>query len=119
MQLNSEFSINRYIIGTILNLNIAFFMFEPHELVTVAIFFLTVLANQYCLYILVLGMLGYIKTKFRIPVPFYGFFKLVVIIFGFYYAMGKLDNKLLFLVFIYIFQLIILVLSNKRVIKKN
>jgi len=119
MQVSAEFSKNRYLAGTLINMFSALIFINPEHYVTLLIFFITVLANQYFLYITVMGMLGELKYKFKIPAPVYGILKFVVIIFGFYYAMGRMVNKDLFLVSIYTFQLIILVLSIKRVMKKN
>ncbi len=119
MQIRNKIHIGKYLIGTILNVLQSLYFFAAKDYPVLVLFYVTVLVNQYFLVIFAADFLGVEENKTMLPTSIYGILKLVVIIFGFYYAMSNTENMEVFLVLTYIFQLIILVLSTKRVVKKN
>ena len=119
MQIKNKLHLNRYVIGTILNISIVYYSFGLEKF-ALGLFFLTcVIMNQLMLGILAADITGIEKNTTKIPTSLLGALKLLILIFAFYYAMSNTQNMAIFLVIIYIFQLINLVLSIKRVIKKN
>lgn len=119
MQIKNKLYINKYVFGTILNLTWAGFMFGLAQLPIILAFMIAILLNQYFLAIVVSDLTGVDENTGLIPTWMCGALKLIILVLGFLIAMKNTVNQELFLVLIYIFQLIILVISTKRVVKKN
>jgi hypothetical protein len=83
------------------------------------IFMLCVYLNQLFLFIVIGDMTEVRKNTSIIPTPLLAVLKFLILIAACCYAAAKLEDKLLILLEMYIFQLIILVISTKRVVKKN
>lgn len=82
-------------------------------------YFLTVQLNQYFLVVVVADMTGSFENNSLIPTWLMAVTKLLILIAGILVAVHYLPNKVHIIVGIYIFQLIILAISTKRVVKKN
>ncbi len=119
MQIKNKLYSKKYVIGTILNVLWTPYIFGLHNLATIFAFLICILLNQYFLAIVVADITGIEKNSSLFPTWLCGALKLLILVLGFYIAMKTIPNMEHFLVLIYIFQLIILVLSTKRVVKKN
>lgn len=120
MQIRNSINLRRYLMGTFLNLLFLLKIFELNNFdLHVALFFLALIGlSQICLILFGGAMIGYETPKFFSPTLF-GILKFILVIVAFYFALKKAESLILFLVLSYIFQLIILVISIKRVVKKN
>lgn len=116
MQLKNSVKLTTYIGLTLISYIIA--IYKIQNSLVVSLFYLGIILNQYFLYKYCLFFLGVTENKGKIPTFLYGLMKLVVLVISFVFAMQSVKNIELFLIFIYIFQLIILVLSIKTDILK-
>ncbi len=119
MQLKSKIHVNRYLIGTTVNVLLIGYVFPIESYIVIFTFFCSVLLNQYFLAVIVADVTGVEKNTGLIPTSVCTVLKLLTLLLGFYYAMSNTVKMEFFLVSIYIFQLIILVISTKRIVKKN
>jgi len=119
MQIRSKFYVNRFLLGTGFSIGFICYSFPSHELMTAAVFLVSILLNQYLLAVFVADLTGIEVNTSILPTWLCGSLKLLVLVAGFYYALRGTKNKALILVFLYIFQLIILGISTKRVVKNN
>ena len=119
MQIKDSLYLKRYLIGTLINILVTGAIVGSPSLIYFLIFFVCVLMNQLFLIIFGIDLVGLEKVKFIIPTPLLGVLKLLVLILGFYIGIEFMGDKIAFLVISYIFQLINLVLSTKRIVKKN
>ena len=118
MQISNKLNISKYFIGSLGNILLGLYFFAYSHVLVFFIFYFSVILNQYFLAIFVAELTGVDKNKTRIPTAFLGILKLLLLIFAFSYALIYAPGKELYFVLIYTFQLIILALSIKRVIKK-
>lgn len=116
---SDNFRLSWLFVGTLLNLSQLILLFSPKEYLAVSCFFIGILLNQYMLYLVVADLTGIKKNTTILPTWFCAMAKLVVLIIAFGVALNYTSQKELILVEMYIFQLIILVISTKRVVKKN
>lgn len=119
MQIKNKINRKKYLIGTSLNIILISQVFTNPNILVGLVFLMCVIVNQFLLAIVVSDLTGVDKNYSIMPTWLAGILKLLVLLCGFYYAMSSTVEKELFLVLIYIFQLIILVLSIKRVVEKN
>jgi|SaaInlStandDraft_5_1057022.scaffolds.fasta_scaffold50302_3 hypothetical protein len=118
MQIKNKLNLKRYAIGTIANISIVFLVFGSENLLVGLLFLTCVVLNQFILAVIVADATGIETNTSIVPVPLLAGLKLFLLIGAFYFAMSNTVGKELFLILIYIFQLINLVLSIKRVVKK-
>lgn len=111
--------INKYLFGTILNYLLTTIYFKDQSLLVVALFFICMLLNHYFLILFGLKLLKLKTFKWNIPAWFYAVIKITLLVAGFYMALSTLGKNSIYVLITYIFQLIILVISIKRVVKKN
>jgi len=116
MQLRNNIKLVTYIILTSISYLTA--LYNIQNILVISLFYLGIVLNQYFLYKYCLFFLGVTENKGKIPTFLYGLMKLVILVISFVFAMQSVKNIELFLIFIYIFQLIILVLSIKTDILK-
>lgn len=119
MQIRNKLKVNKYVIGTILNLVWALSVFGLENLALLISFLIAILLNQYFLAIVVADLTGIEENTSFFPTWLCGALKLVLLMLGFYWTLKNTLDLELFVVLFYKFQLIILVLSIKRVVKKN
>jgi hypothetical protein len=119
MQIRNSLKLKVLIPLTVLNLSQVPVLFEKPEWYIVLIFMLSVYLNQLFLFIVIGDMTGVRQNHSRFPTGLLAISKFLILIVAFCYAAYKLEDKLLILLEMYIFQLIILVLSTKRIVKKN
>lgn len=119
MQIKNNIHLKRYLLGSTINLLLFSLMFELLEFLTVLYFFFGIFLNQYLLIIIVADITGIGKNKTFLPTYLLTILKLLVLLGIMAYAMTNTSKKEHFLVGIYIFQLIILAISTKRIVKKN
>ena len=108
-----------FIFLSLLNLGQIAYFFEKSEYIHVLIFYFGIMLNQAMLFVVVADIIGIEKNTSFIPTWLMAPFKLILLVMAFLYAFSHTSEKELILVEMYIFQLIILVLSTKRVVKKN
>jgi hypothetical protein len=119
MQLKNKLKIKPYLGLTIINISQYYFIREEVLPSTFIAFFMGVVLNQYILGMLVSSMTGIEENTSLIPTWMLGILKPLTLFGAFYVALDQsIENVLIFLE-IYIFQLIILVISIKRIVKKN
>lgn len=112
MRLNNKRTIFVYFIGALMNF---FFLhhFYTQNTVLIVIFLSSIALNQF---ILVWMGLNISRNSIGMGgVSFAIISKMLILIGGFYVAMGYSDKSTIFLISSYIFQLIILILSIKRI----
>ena len=119
MQIKDSLYINRYSIGTLVNIIFLLYTIGFESVIYLAIFFMCILLNQLFLIMFGIDLVGLKKINFILPTPLLGVLKLLILILAFYIGLEFMSDKIVFLVISYIFQLIILVLSTKRIVKKN
>lgn len=119
MQIRNSLKFKLLIPLTIINLSQVPFVFEKSEWSVVIVFMLGVYLNQLFLFIVIGDMTGVRKNHSFLPTGLMAISKFLVLIAAFGYGAYKLEDKLLILLEMYIFQLIIFVLSTKRIVKKN
>lgn len=119
MQLKNKLNIKTYIVLSILNFSQYIFIKENVNINTFIIFYTGILLNQYVLAIIVSDLTGIDTNKGLIPTWTLAFIKPLTLFCSFYYAMRENLDYILIFIEIYIFQLIILVISIKRIVKKN
>jgi hypothetical protein len=119
MQIKNKLHVKRYVFGTIFNLSWSITVFGLVSTPLILTFMFCILLNQYFLAIVVSDLTRIDVNTSILPTWLCGALKLVVLVMGFFVAMKYTVNMEHFLVLIYIFQLIILVISTKRVVKKN
>ncbi len=119
MQIRNKIYIRKYVFGTILNLLWPPFLFGFEALPYVLMFFIAIFLNQYFLIIVGADLLGIEKNRGILPTWLCALLKLVILIIGFYVFMKIVPGKEIFVVLLYKIQLIIFVLSIKRVVKKT
>lgn len=119
MQIENSVNTQKYAIGTFLNLTFLMSTFEPEKFGVALSFMLLVVLSQLCLVLFGLKLLGFENMRTVLPGPVLGILKLALLVMAFFFALRYTENKVLFLVLSYTFQLIILVISIKRVVKKN
>ncbi|MAX67926.1 MAG: hypothetical protein QF441_15180 [Bacteriovoracaceae bacterium] len=119
MQIRNKLKVNWYVFGTMLNILWAIIFLGFEKTPFLLAFILMILLNQYFLAIIVSDMTGIEKNTSLIPTWMCGALKLLVLVVAFYFGIRLYPASTLFLVGIYIFQLIILVISIKRIVKKN
>ena len=118
MSLKENLKSNRYIILTTINLLAANLVLGSTNLVPMIILFIGIIANQLLLLIGVkkLTTASSETSSFKIFLIFIA--KFAVLVFTMIYALHMLNNKAFYCLLFYIFQLIILVISIKRIPKK-
>ena len=119
MQIRNSLYIKRYVLGTFLNFFILLIFFYPDNIKVYIFFVLCILLNQFFLHQFGLKFLGLTSSRSFIPAPLLVVSKFLALILAFMYALKFAPHSVHFLVLSYIFQLIILVISTKRVVKKN
>jgi len=119
MPIKNKIHLKRYVLGTILNFGSLFFALGVKNIDVLLVFMLCILLNQLFLLIFGIKLLNIEKFDFFIPTPLLIIFKLLLLGIAFYYGYIKVKNMIIFLVISYIFQLIILTISTKRIVKKN
>lgn len=119
MQLKNKINLKWYVIGTLVNYCAAIYFLGIENIERVAFFLLLLLLNQYFLFLFGVTLLRIEKLRFAIPPFVLGLLKFAFLILAFLYGFKYMEKQVLFLLVYYIFQLIILVISIKRVIKKN
>ena len=115
----SNFRFKWLILGTLINLSQIPLFFIESEFSIVGFFFAGVLLNQYMLYIVVADLTGIKKNTTILPTWLCASTKLLTLMLAFGVAISQTEQKELILLEMYIFQLIILVISTKRIVKKN
>ena len=118
MQIRNKLDTNKYAIGTMLNIIGIIVVFNFVEFPVLMVFLSGVLLNHYLMALVVADLTGIEKNTSLVPTWLCGMLKLLILFGVFTFGMVYTENRELFLVFIYIFQLIILALSIKRVVKK-
>lgn len=103
----------------LLNLGIGLSFFDPTQYTLVIGYYMAILLNQYFLIEVVGDMTGLFSNSSLIPTWLMAVLKLLILITGVLVAVHYLPNHVHIIMGIYIFQLIILALSTKRIVKKN
>lgn len=116
---NSPLLWARWLPLTVLNISQIYFLFSTPDYPVMVLFFLGIIFNQYLLFIVVGDLTGVYPNVSLMPTWFCASLKLLALLTAFGFAMSYTQDNELILLEIYIFQLIILVLSIKRVVKKN
>lgn len=119
MQIKNKLYIKRYVIGTALNFAWTPYIFEIQNISLILSFLLCILLNQYFLAIVVADLTGVEENQSFIPTWLCAALKMIVLMLGFYWTLKNTEDLELFVVLFYKIQLIILVLSIKRIVKKN
>lgn len=106
-----------YFLLTACNLLISYFLLEePYHFILVVLF-LAFLVNQFLLFYVVQNLIGPNEDRYKRTMAFLGKFLSLGLVFV--YIVINYPNKILLFLIIYIFQLIILIISNKRITKSN
>lgn len=84
-----------------------------------SVFFFAILLNQCFLFRVVADMTGVTNNKGLIPTWLMAILKFIILVITLLLAVHNFENRIHIVVGIYIFQLIILVISTKRIVKKN
>jgi hypothetical protein len=119
MQIRNKLYLERYVIGTVLNFVWTPYVFGFQNISLVLAFLLSILLNQYFLAIVVADLTGVEENHSCLPTWLCAALKLIVLMLGFYWTLENTEDLEVFVVLFYKIQLIILVLSIKRVVKKN
>ena len=117
MQIRNKIYIKKYVLGTFLNFFCSTLGLGINNLSVIIIFFLCLVLNQFFLIAFGAKSLGLDKGSIFLPTPVLVIGKLLLLAFAFNFALIKLGNMVAFLVISYIFQLIILAISTKRIVK--
>ncbi len=118
MQIKNNFHVFRYTIFSLINICFLIYFFGLHQLANIFSFYICLILNQYFLIIGLADLLEISKNSV-FPSWLSLMLKLLILIFAFWWGMKKLPGSIVFLIGSYIFQLIILVISTKRIVKKN
>lgn len=119
MLLSNVIQIDKYAIGTFLNFILTLLFFSVGEINTIFTFFTLLVISQACLLLFGMRFLGINFISVPIPTFILGIAKLMLLVIAFFIGLNKLGDYGNFLVITYIFQLIILAISIKRIVKKN
>lgn len=117
MQSPKAINLKLYFGLTILNFVVSSYVFGNYSNLVIPLFLIGVLLNQYLLYKSLHLMLFVKKRTKRITAMIVG--KFTILAATFMIALHYHPNKFFSFLLCYIFQLIILGLSNKRITKKN
>lgn len=117
--LKNSLYLGRFTILCSLNYILLLSFFNAADYLFISLFYGAILLNHYFLFSVVAAMTG-IQTKRSIfPIWLQAILKFLLLIGAILSAMHKFEDKVHIIVGIYIFQLIILVISTKRIVKKN
>ncbi|MBD66948.1 MAG: hypothetical protein CME62_17225 [Halobacteriovoraceae bacterium] len=109
----------RYILASLANWCFLIIFCGTEELLTTFLFLLCIVFNQLCLAIVIADMIELAPNKTIFPTWLLALLKFLILIAAFIFGLFYLEKYVIFLLLSYLFQLIILVLSTKRVVKKN
>jgi heme/copper-type cytochrome/quinol oxidase subunit 4 len=120
MQIKNQVSITRYIVLSILHLAGTVYYVGPTNINVLLIVFLAIFLNQACLFAAMHKLLN-VPSEERDNTGIFLLFtaKLLILVAGLWYGMENFEGNKLIIIGNYIFQLIILSLSIKRLGKKN
>ena len=104
---------------TLLNFSAVIYFFDSSQLLVMIAYFLAILLNQVFLLIVVYDMTGMVQNQSIISTGVMALAKFLILAFGILFAVHYIPQQVHIIVGIYIFQLIILVISTKRIVKKN
>lgn len=104
---------------TLINLSSVYFFIDPAQRVLMVAYFMAILLNQIFLLIIVADMTGIASNHTLLPTWLMALAKFLILAFGILVAVHYIPEKVHIIIGIYIFQLIILVISTKRIVKKN
>lgn len=114
MQIKNKIKINRYVIGTILNIAWVTPALGLKNLSIALAFLIFVLLNHYFLIILVADLTGVDKNNSLIPTPLCGALKLIFLVFAFFIGIRFTKNKEILFVLMYLAQIVVLVFSMRK-----
>lgn len=119
MQLKNKLKVKTYILLSLINMSQYFLFLKEVNSRIFLIYYFGIILNQYILALIVSDLTGIEKNKTLFPTWLLGILKPMTLIGAFYVAIGHSVVNTHIFVEIYIFQLIILVISIKRIVKKN
>lgn len=114
MLLRKKIKISQYVIGTLINFSGALYFLGLENWKTLGILFLGFIANQL---FLTMALLLMFSGKAKKRAALYFVLKFILLAAVMVFAMSKMPENVLFITLFYIFQLIILVISIKRITK--
>jgi heme/copper-type cytochrome/quinol oxidase subunit 4 len=120
MQTKNQISFLRYIILTVLHIGLTFKFYGKDSFDVLIIVFVAILINQICLFVALHELLNKpsdIRDNTKIFILFSS--KFIVLAAGLWFGMKNYSGNTLIIIGNYIFQLIILTLSIKRLSKNN
>ena len=116
--IKNSLDISQYLLLTMLSVSGILLFIDPQHYLLMLGFLSAIILNQYFLFVVVGEMTGIAKNTTHIPTWILAISKFIILIIGVLVAVHKLPNRVHIIVGIYIFQLIILALSTKRIVKK-
>jgi hypothetical protein len=120
MQLKNKLNTKSYFALSFLNTSQYYvFLRDDVQLSIFISFYAGIVLNQYILAFVVSDLTGIEQNKGLLPTWLLGMFKPITLFIAFYIALSHSIENVHVFVAIYIFQLIILVISIKRIVKKN
>lgn len=112
MHFTKKIKTTKYLFGTILNVLIAIALFKIKDYSVLSILLIGIILNQW---MLIMGLFTMLSDKPSFKSAIYFLMKFIILVSTIIYAMQKMPNNIVFITVFYIFQLIILVLSIKRI----
>jgi hypothetical protein len=119
MQLKNKLKLKTYMALSIVNASQYYWFLGEVKPSLFVSFFAGIVLNQYILAIIVSDLTGIESNKTLFPTWLLGMFKPITLFASFYMALSHSIENVHIFVEIYIFQLIILIISIKRIVKKN
>jgi hypothetical protein len=114
MQLRKKIQINKYVLGTLINYSAGLYFLKIENYIIITVLFIGFISNQL---FLALGLGNMFSDKPEKRATLYFILKFLILVIVMIVAMSKMPQNIALITGFYIFQLIILVLSIKRITK--